>query len=99
MQIKVCTSHRKEMRDQMRPMRLEYVLGLRISFRHTIIKIRRVITLAGGICFPAPNSWSGPIPPPAFGCSSAVELDPSLLSPVGPSSPSPFPPKLNASPP
>lgn len=90
------------MRAQTRPMRLEYVLGLRMSLRHTMIKIKRVITLAGGICFPTPESGA----PVVFGCSSAVELEPSLLSIVGPSfwSPSSSPPstlpaKLNASPP
>ena len=60
-------------------------MGLRISFLHTIISMRRVITLAGGMCFPAPATA-------AFGCSSAVELDPNLLSPAGPA----FPPSSSA---
>lgn len=33
----------------MRPKRLEYVLGFRISFLQTIIRMSRVMTLAGGI--------------------------------------------------
>jgi hypothetical protein len=33
----------------MRPMRLEYVLGFRMSFLHTMMRMRRVITLVGGI--------------------------------------------------
>nr|KYP60916.1 hypothetical protein KK1_023336 [Cajanus cajan] len=37
----------------------------------------RVITFAGGMCFAPPA-------PAPFGCSSAVELEPSLLSPAGP---------------
>lgn len=78
-------------------MRLEYVLGFLMSLRQTMIRIRRVITLAGGNCFPPPVS----APPLPFGCNSAVELDPSLLSPPAPSfslssSPS-FPAKLNSS--
>lgn len=67
-----------------------------------MIKMRRVITLAGGICLPAPDSGA----PNIFGCSSAVELDPSLDSPMGPSfslssSPSTplFPTKVKSSPP
>jgi hypothetical protein len=67
-------------------MRLEYVLGLRISFRHTMMRMSRVITLAGGI-------WCGladPGYPPAFaslGHSSVVELDPSFVSLSSPASP------------
>jgi len=81
-------------------MRLEYVLGFRISLRQTMINIKRVITLAGGIFLLPPESGASA----AFGCNSAVELDPSLLSPVGPSfslwssSPSPLPAKLKSSP-
>lgn len=69
----------KATRDHTNPIRLEYVLGLRISLRQTMIKIKRVITLAGGIIFPALESAA---PAAAFGCNSAVELDPSLLNPV-----------------
>ncbi|RDX62717.1 hypothetical protein CR513_58918, partial [Mucuna pruriens] len=83
-------------------MRLEYVLGLRISFLHTMMSMRRVMTLAGGMCFPAEDSPA----PEAFGWSSTVELEPNLLSPLGPSfsfsssigSP-PFTGNLNSSPP
>lgn len=60
----------------MTPMRLEYVFGLRISFRQTMISMRRVITLAGGMCFAV-------VATVFVGCSSAVELDPSLFSPAG----------------
>ncbi|MFS7993077.1 hypothetical protein Hanom_Chr12g01089841 [Helianthus anomalus] len=74
----------------MRPMRLEYVFGFRISFLQTIININRVITLAGGICFPTPPSSTGR----PFGWSSVVELEPSLFRPICPSFPfssSPYP--------
>ena len=75
------------------------MLGLRISFLHTIISMRRVITLAGGMCFPATATAD-------FGCSSAVELEPSLFKPPGPAfspsssacSPS-LPGNFNSSPP
>ncbi|KAF1875225.1 hypothetical protein Lal_00007841 [Lupinus albus] len=60
-------------------MRLEYVLGLRISFLHTIMSMRRVITLVGGIYFVLPV----PAAAVASGCSSAVELEPSLFCPLG----------------
>ncbi|XP_039158851.1 uncharacterized protein LOC108959574 [Eucalyptus grandis] len=33
-------------------MRLEQALGLRMSLRHTMMRTRQVMTLAGGICFP-----------------------------------------------
>jgi hypothetical protein len=75
-------AYRNATRDQARPMRLEYVLGLRISLRHTMISIRRVITLAGGICCAAEPA---PPPPSSFARSSAVEhLDPSFVSCSGP---------------
>ncbi|KAF5804815.1 hypothetical protein HanXRQr2_Chr05g0201571 [Helianthus annuus] len=38
-----------ETRDQMRPKRLEYVLGFRMSFLQTIMRMSLVMTLAGGI--------------------------------------------------
>lgn len=44
-------AYRNEMSDQINPIRLEYVLGFLISFRQTMIRIKRVITLAGGISF------------------------------------------------
>lgn len=68
-------AYRKEMSDQISPMRLEYVLGFLISFRHTMIRIRRVITLAGGISLEFPPSGA---PAETFPWSSPVE-------PVGPS--------------
>nr|KYP34234.1 hypothetical protein KK1_044838 [Cajanus cajan] len=74
------------MRDHTTPIRLEYVFGLRISFLHTMISIRRVITLAGGMCFP-----------PDFLCSSAV--DPSLSFSSSTSSSAPFTGNFNSSPP
>ena len=49
----------------------------RISFCHTIISIRWVITLAGGMCFATALM-------PNFECSSIVELEPSLLSLMAP---------------
>ena len=98
-------AHRKQTRDQIRPMRLEYVFGFRISLRQTMIKIRRVMTLAGGICLLTPGTRLSA----TFGCSSAVEVDPSLHSPMCPSfslssssafsPPPPPPPKLKSSPP
>ena len=84
----------KDTRDQIKPMRLEYVFGFLISFLQTIISINRVITLAGGICFPVtPSSAETP-----FGWSSDVELDPNLFRPICPSlSSSTSPPKVNSS--
>ncbi|URE23038.1 hypothetical protein MUK42_15765 [Musa troglodytarum] len=57
-------THRKATRDQRRPMRLEYVLGLRTSLRHTMIRIRRVMTPAGGIWCGPPSLSDGPPPSP-----------------------------------
>jgi hypothetical protein len=64
------------------------VLGLRISLRHTIMRISRVITLAGGIwCGRAAPASGYPPASASLGCSSAVELDPSFVSRSGPASP------------
>ena len=41
-------------------MRLEYVLGLRISLRHTMMRMSRVITLVGGIAAGAPAPTAFP---------------------------------------
>jgi hypothetical protein len=69
-------------------MRLEYVLGLRISLRHTIMRMSRASTLAGGIwCGRAAPASGYPPASASLGCSSAVELDPSFVSRSGPASP------------
>ncbi|THU70890.1 hypothetical protein C4D60_Mb08t29760 [Musa balbisiana] len=57
-------THRKATRDQRRPTRLEQVLGLRTSLRHTMIRIRRVMTPAGGIWCGPPSLSDGPPPSP-----------------------------------
>lgn len=49
-----------ETRDQVRPIRLEYVLGFLMSFLHTIINISLVITLAGGMVFGFPSPTFSP---------------------------------------
>lgn len=68
-----------------------------MSFLQTIIKINLVITLAGGMVVGLESAWSSAV----FGCSSAVELDPSFDSTGPPSCPPPFTadlfPKLNSS--
>ncbi|CAM8955906.1 unnamed protein product [Rhodiola kirilowii] len=46
------------MKAQVRPMRLEYVLGFLISFLQTIIRISLVMTVASGFTFDTP-------PPPS----------------------------------
>ena len=71
-------------KDQVRPMRLEYVLGFLISFRHTIIRMSLVMTLAGGM---AVGLFS--ILAMDLGCNSVVELEPSLDS-IGPFRSTPF---------
>jgi len=75
--------YRNEMRDQVRPTTLAYVLGLRISRRHTIVTISRIITPAGAaVCCP---------PAPPASClasfrSSSVDPDSSFASASCPAS-------------
>jgi len=91
----VILTYLHETKDQLRPKRLEYVLGFLMSFLHTIMRMSLVITLAGGmeVGLASPSTA-------ALGWSSAVELDPSLDS-TGPSRSTPFGtclfPKLNSS--
>lgn len=69
------------------------MLGFLISFRHTIIRISLVMTLAGGMAVGLISILARD-----FGCNSVVELEPSFDS-IGPSRSTPFClfPKLNSS--
>lgn len=71
----------KDTRDQIRPMMLAYVLGFLINFRQTIINIKRIITLAAGICFADPSSGTATV----LGlCSAAAESKPSFILSLSP---------------
>lgn len=70
----------KAIRDQMTPMRLEYVLGLRMSLRNVMTEMSFTITIVGGMLFFMSSSSCG-----SLGLSSAVDVEPNL-SKRGPSS-------------
>ncbi|BAS95486.1 Os05g0576950, partial [Oryza sativa Japonica Group] len=72
--------YRNAMSDQVRPMRLAYVLGFRISRRQTVVRMSRSITPAGAFC--CPLARSAPAAPPPFVVVVTAVVCCSVLAPA-----------------